>query len=173
MAGWYAARESGEKCGITVLHGVELQPAGCLYELLIYGLDDKDFFDIPRMYDLSIEEISALARERGAFISLAHPFRHGDRPDPSLYHGAEVFNRAESFHDDGMRDDASNNLAADFAAKNGLIPTCGQDFHEWRHFKGIATRFHGEVRDIHTMISKLFARDFDLMLPDGVIRPAK
>ena len=173
MAGWYAAREAGKKCGMTVLHGVEIQLTGHTCEFLVYGLDEKDFLERPRMYDMTVEELSALAKQKGLFISLAHPFRKEDRPDPSLYDGAEVFNRSESFHSDGRRDDTRNDLSAAFAAEHGLIPTCGQDFHEWGQYKGIKTRFYGEVRDMGTLIAKLRAREFDLILPDGIIRPAK
>ncbi|MBQ7160225.1 MAG: hypothetical protein IJR90_00790 [Clostridia bacterium] len=173
MAGWYAAREAAEKCGLTVIHGVEIQLKGHFCELLVYGLTEDDFRENIRMFDMTVEELSEMAKRKGLFIAIAHPFRSSDRPDPRFYQGAEIYNRAEETRFTEGFDINHNRQAAEFAEQNGLIPLCGQDFHEWAHFIGFRTRFHGEVRDVKTMIEKLLAREFDLLLPNGVVVPAK
>lgn len=161
FAGWYAAKEAGEKCGVTVLYGAEFQIKDHICEFLVYGMTDEIFLEIPRLFDFSVEQLSAFAEQNHLFIALAHPFRRQDRPDPSLYHGAEVCNG---------RLDIENDAARIFAKENRLIPICGQDFHDYEHMRGIMTRFNGEVRDSATLVEKLFARDFDLILPEGEIR---
>lgn len=173
FAGWYAAREAGEKCGVTVLHAAEFQLKDHACELLVYGMTDDMFLNNPRLFDISIEELSRFAKKNHLFITLAHPFRKDDRPDPSLYNGAEVYNGVEEIGEDEVRTPENNILSREFAKKNGLIPTCGQDFHKNYAMRGIMTRFHGEVKDMPTLVDKLLARDFDLVLLDGEVRSAK
>ena len=167
-AGWYAAREAAEKCGMAVIHGAEFKLSGFTYEMLVYGLTDEMILGIPEMYRMTEEEFDSFARENDLFVTLAHPYRHDDRPDRVIFSGAEIFNGTEWYHEDGRTTNDHNILAARYAADNGLIPTCGQDFHEKWEYHGSRTRFHGEVRDVRTMIDKLRAREFDLMLPGGV-----
>lgn len=167
FAGWYAAREAGEKYGVTVLHGAEIQFRGNYSEMLVYGIPDETMLDVPELFNLAPEEFFALARENGCFVSAAHPFRHSPRYDPSLYDGAEVFNYSESFRENNNRN------AEEFARANGLVPTCGQDFHELNAMHDVKTRFNGEVRDMRTLIDKLLARDFVLLLPEGRVLDPK
>ena len=173
FAGWYAAREAGEKCGLTVIHAAEFQLKGFASEMLVYGMTDEMFLENPRPFDMSPKDFSRFAKENGLFITLAHPFRHDDRPDPVFYNGAEVYNGVEEIGEDEVRTPEHNILARDFAAKNGLVPTCGQDFHKKYAMRGIMTRFHGEVKDSRTLVEKLFARDFDMILLDGEVRSGK
>lgn len=49
FAGLYAAKEAGERCGITVLHGAEFQLKGHMCELLVYGMTDEMFLEAPRL----------------------------------------------------------------------------------------------------------------------------
>lgn len=165
FAGWYAAKEAGERYGITVLHGAEFQLKGHMCELLVYGMTDEMFLETPRLFDLSVEELSAFAKENHLFVTLAHPFRRQDQPDTSLYHGAEICNTRISAE--------KNEEARIFAIENGLTPVCGQDFHRFEHMRGVMTRFNGEVRDNETLVDKLFARDFELIIPGGEYKRAK
>ena len=62
FAGWYAAREAGEKYGVPVLHGAEIQLNGRMCEFLVYGLPDEAYFEHPYLYELPVEEFSRTAR---------------------------------------------------------------------------------------------------------------
>ncbi len=165
FAGWYAAREAGEKCGTTVLHGAEFQIKDHICEFLVYGMTDEMFFEIPRLFDFSVEELSAFAEQNHLFVALAHPFRRQDQPDTSLYHGAEIWNGRISVE--------KNEEARVFAKTNNLVSICGQDFHAFEHMHGIMTRFNGEVKDNKTLVDKLFARDFELVIPEATKRSAE
>ena len=173
FAGRRAALAAARETGVTVIPGAEIQLSGHTCEFLVYGLQEEVFYDCRGLYKLSVDEFSRIVRSYGAFMALAHPFRHDDRPDTSLYEGAEIFNRSESFRGDGTRDDTHNDLAREFARGHGLIPLCGQDYHEYDQMRGIKTRFHGKIADAADMISLLREREFDLMLPDDEILPAK
>jgi len=166
FAGWYAAREEGEKCGITVLHGAEFELDSTDCEYLVYGVTDEMFLDIPKLYKMTLPEFSHFAEENGIFVALAHPYRRNERPDPRYYSGAEVFNGHPGH-------DAHNEMAAAFAKKHGLIPLCGQDFHFNAAMTGIKTRFYGEIKDLKALVAKLFAKDYDMLLPCGKTVRAK
>ena len=86
--------------------------------------------------------IRGTARENGFLLIQAHPFRNGMRiTPPELLDGIETFNG-------NMRHDSRNFLAAQWAARYGLLATSGSDFHEMedRARGGIFTG-----RDIRTM----------------------
>ena len=91
--------------------------------------------------------------------SIAHKFADAVRRTPGASVAAVASKSAEK--------------AAAFAEKYGLIPICGQDFHYEEAMQGIMTRFHGEVKDMKTLVSKLFAREYDMILPGNEIRSAK
>lgn len=168
FAGWNAAKAAGETHGVTVIHGAEFKFDGLPNDYLVYGMKDEMYYEIPRMFEWSPAQFSEFARKNGIFFAQAHPFRDGQiRTEPAtLLDGAEVFNSCP-YHE------ARNNLTAEWAEKNNLIPICGQDFHRYEAMLGCKTRFHGEVKDVQTMIAKLHARDYDMILPDGEIRPSK
>lgn len=168
FAGWLAAKDAGEKNGIKVLHAAEFKFDGLPNDYLVYGVTDEMYYEIPHMYTWTPAEFSQFARKNGIFFSQAHPFREGMiRTEPaSLLDGAEVLN-SHPIHE------GNNHLTFEWAKKNDLIPICGQDYHERVAMVDCKTRFHGQVEDMDTLVSKLFAREYDMIHPDGTIIPAK
>lgn len=165
--GWYAAREEGEKYGLTVLHAAEFEFKDVGAEFLCYGFKDEDFLG-NQMYRMDYATFMKFAHEKGCFVSIAHPFRREERPVPPLYDGAEIYNSHPSHLCEARNEDA-----AVFAKNYGLIPIIGQDFHFAEALKGLVTRFHGEVKDIDTLVAKLFAREYDMIVPNEFTINAK
>ena len=162
-AGWYTAKEAGEKCGVTVLHGAEFRFRESFADYIVYGMTDELYHDHPEMLDMTSAEFSVFAREHGLYFSQAHPFRNDFQCDPKYLDGIEIYN----FH---PTEDSDNHLAVEVAKKNPhLIPTCGQDFHFAEAMQGAKTRFFGKVSDMPTLIAKLRGREYEMILPDGRI----
>jgi len=166
FAGWYAARDAGKKCGVKVLHAAEFRFDESFADYLVFGMTDEMFYEFPALFLMTSAEFSVFAREHGLFFAQAHPYRNDFICDPAYLDGVEIYN----FHPDQQ---SHNELAVEWAKANNLIPLCGQDFHCAAALQDCKTRFHGEVDDIPTLISKLRARDYDLQLPDGSIITAK
>ena len=169
FAGWHTAKKAGETYGVTVLHGAEFKFDGVPNDYLVFGVTDEMYYEIPYMFTWTPERFSEFARKNNIFFAQAHPFRPNQiRTVPStLLDGAEVFNSHP------LVPYSYNDLAKVWADENHLIPLCGQDYHEKCCMVGCKTRFHGEVTDMETLKQKLFNRKFDIILPNGDIRPSK
>lgn len=150
------ARAEGERIGITVLPGAEITFDSSYNDYLVYGLTEQDFYEYPRMYEMTVEEFSAYARNKGWFFAQAHPFRNErtTRTDPRLIDGCEIYNSYEN----------DNSLSADWARENDLIPLCGQDYHHREEMKGNKTALFGEVKDSITLIKQLKNRNYKLII---------
>ena len=133
LSGYLRAKEVGERIGISVWLGAELNPS-CynvpehphypIREFLIYGLTESFVRERPEWYRDSQEEIFRTCNEQGFVMVQSHPFRLPTRPgDPEFLHGAEVFNgnpRAEN----------RNDLALQWAREHHLLEAAGDDFHQ-------------------------------------------
>ncbi len=150
------AKAVGDKIGITVLLGAEITFDSCYNDYLVYGLTEKDFYENPRMYEMTVEEFSVLARKKGLFFAQAHPFRNErtSRTDPRLIDGCEIINSYEN----------DNKLSAAWARENNLIPLCGQDYHHPEEMKGNKTAFYGEVKDTDTLIKQLRDQKYKIII---------
>lgn len=125
LAGYRAAKEAGDACGLTVLLGVELRFEGHPEDYLVYGVDRDFLIRYPHLYDMTADSFAALAKEHGLYFGQAHPYRPGlVRCDPALLDGVEGFNG-------NKRHNSHDALAQAFAAEHGLLMTSGADFHEW------------------------------------------
>ena len=125
LRGYYAAREEGERLGMTVLPGAELRFDSSPYgvnDFLILGCDEEFFLTAPRLNELSsIDELNSLLPEE-ACVVWAHPFRVGMTVmDPAPLFGIEAHN--------GMNAPFQNDLAARLAKHHGKAMTAGSDCH--------------------------------------------
>lgn len=76
LKGYYAARNEGEKLGFTVLHGAEVRFDGTINDCLIYGVDEKFFYEAPILNRLKgITELIKILPEQACVVQ-AHPFRN-------------------------------------------------------------------------------------------------
>lgn len=92
LAGYYRAKCEGDKIGVNVLMGVEINFAGSHNHYLLYGVT-KEFLDSnPELHTYGIEKVSKIAKEHGIFIIQAHPYRDGNCYPTLEYVDAVEFN---------------------------------------------------------------------------------
>ncbi|MBE6686706.1 MAG: hypothetical protein E7591_05680 [Ruminococcaceae bacterium] len=165
LSGYRTARSVGDKIGIQVLLGAEICFDCSPNDYLVYGLSEEMIYEYPELYRWSVEKFSAFAREKGLFFAQAHPFRNPRmiRTDPSLLDGAEAVNTHDTVHCTPEKD---QQRAVEWVKENKLIPLIGQDFHDAENMLGAKTAFYGDVKDSKTLIKKLFAKEFDIILPN-------
>ena len=129
VSGYRAAREEGERLGLTVLLGAELRFAGGIEDYLLFGLSPEDIPWIMERLDAGVrlDAFYPMIRESGRFVLIqAHPFREGIRCAPEAFlDGVEVYNGANANHQN------HNDLSLAFAraARPGFIQTSGSDAH--------------------------------------------
>ena len=118
------AKERGRELGLDVFCGLEYTYKGT--DFLIYGFDPEEMAQHPEIPDLKPWEFIDLARECGALVIHAHPFRLTDwsrviRLMPRRVDGYEVKNGCNTEH--------QNKMAGIFARKYGLRKFAGSDNH--------------------------------------------
>lgn len=157
LTGWRTARKAGEALGLTVLLGLELRFAGSDNDYLVYGATPELLEAHPALYELDPAAFSAFARENGLWWAQAHPFRPGLTRCPAGYlDGLEIFNG-------NRRHNSHNDLAAAYAAENGLTAIAGSDYHELEDLTGAGVRFASEVRDNASLLAALRSKNFEVV----------
>lgn len=125
---FYKTEEYGHRYGIKVFFGIEVALClkDCPYaEFLIYGAEPKFLLDNPLIYDMGQKELFELCSRNGLMLVQAHPFRkeQGHFPhDMKAVHGVEI-----NCHYRFLREEEKVRRLAE---NNGLIVTCGSDFHK-------------------------------------------
>ena len=117
---------TGRLCGagIRVYKGAELRFDECENDYLLFGWHDELLRDMPRNLKMSVVEFSKLAREDGALLIQAHPYRKKCTPAIACYlDGVEVINAHP-------RHDSHNDRAKEYAEEFGLIQLAGSDCHQ-------------------------------------------
>jgi len=123
LSGYRLAKEAGKRYDFDVFLGIELTPNETTADILIYGLTEDFLYSHPRLYELSLNELKALADKTDLLLVEAHPFRPTvTLIDPRFLHGAEVYNG-------NMRHDSQNLRAKEWARQNDLLMISGSDFH--------------------------------------------
>ncbi|MBE6595121.1 MAG: hypothetical protein E7644_04920 [Ruminococcaceae bacterium] len=133
VAEYEYTRAEGEAIGVRVLFGIEVTtdwiPEGkdCSVHLLIYGVDTDFVLQHPRMFEYTQEELYRTVHEAGGILVQAHPWRRKDRLIDTRYlDGIEI-----SCHP--LYEGTYLAPLAEIAAREGLILTCGGDFHNDTH----------------------------------------
>ena len=87
---------------------------------LLYGVTEEFLRKTPCLYALSQKELFTLCAENGVLLVQAHPFRQSPC-DPEYMHGVEI----------NCSDGDLDKIAPveEFAARHGLLVTCGTDYH--------------------------------------------
>lgn len=121
---FYAARNAGEKYGITVILGMEMRFPENSNDYLLYGIDEKD---IKALYDFTSTDYVTFYKgfkNDKNLILQAHPFRDGMvLQNPDFLDGIETFNM-HTTHNSRVA------LATRYAKQHPhFITTCGTDFH--------------------------------------------
>lgn len=125
LQGYKHVKAEGERRGIMVYRGAEIQFDEGKNDYLIFNYPDNLLKDPEEIFSMGLKTFSSLARECGALLIQAHPCRKTTRacvPAPPEYiDGVEVFNPGSLNY---------NEEALKFAEENlSLIRTEGSDYH--------------------------------------------
>ena len=123
LRGYHSAREEGEKLGFTVLSGSEVRFDNVKNDYLVYGLEERDFYELPRLNKLKGVKELIEALPDYAVVVQAHPFRNNmvvKSPKPLF--GIEAYN--------GGTDAFRNEMARIYAEHYGKAMTSGSDIHD-------------------------------------------
>lgn len=136
----------GKSRGFDVFFGWEWTFRGT--DILTYGLGKEWLLAHPEVWELSINDYCDLARESGAFLVHAHPFREAAYIDmirlfPRKVDGVEVLN--------AMRNDFENERANEYADNYGLLKVAASDNHVGRIKRYCGIKTAKRVRDMREM----------------------
>ncbi|MCQ2419551.1 MAG: PHP domain-containing protein [Clostridia bacterium] len=94
LKGYYLVCEAAAAYGIRVYRGAEVRfNQECGNDFMVYGYPDSLLADPLSVFQMGHEAFCKLARQSGAAVFQAHPFRAGCSPvDPSLIDGIEILN---------------------------------------------------------------------------------
>ena len=124
---YLAAKKAGDEIGFDVIFGIE-EHIGKGKEVLLYGITPEFLYAHPELRDCTLESISKAAREYGALVFQAHPYRNRsyvEDPDENL--PIEYLDGFESYNVCNVGDE--NERAHAYAVKNGLLEAAGSDAH--------------------------------------------
>lgn len=166
---YYEAKEAGDRIGLDVFWGYEAGSTGAI-EFLVYGLEPEWLFDHPELRHAEREVHMKIARDAGAMVIQAHPFRKRDYiPEvklfPELVHGAEVFNAGNYSREDrdaGRTISAFDEKALAYAKEYGLLMTAGSDGHSVK-MRGAGMAFKRKLADIKDFCAAVMGGEEYLM----------
>ena len=123
LEGYRQVCRAAEGTPLRVYYGAELRFRGCGNDYLLYGFPHELLAKPEEVWAMGIVRFSELAREAGALLIQAHPYRAYCLPvDPYLIDGGEGVNR----HDVHAN---HNDLAVAYGRRYGLRITGGSDCH--------------------------------------------
>ncbi len=109
--------------GIKVYKGAELRFDECYNDYLLYNYPDELLAEPEKVFRMGIAGFAPLAREAGALIIQAHPYRKPCTPAFACYlDGVEVCNRSPHHRN-------RNEMAEEYAADFRLLRLGGSDCH--------------------------------------------
>ena len=148
--GYRAVRKCAEGSGLSVFCGVEISHAGT--DFLFYGLEEEWYMNNPDIMTEPPRAFCRRARDAGALVIQAHPYRERDYIDhirlfPQDVEGVEIINGCES--------ERSNGLAKGLATAYGLLVTAGTDVH-FANQAGLAgMEFREKIKSERDFIEKI------------------
>jgi predicted metal-dependent phosphoesterase TrpH len=151
------AADFGEESGVVVLRGVEIATeAG---HMLVYGLEDDGWRELARETGaIAAQALVDFARERGAVVVAAHPFRAG-----ATSIGERTSSLAGVFAIEGFNGTATrseNAEACTFATRYELRLTGGSDAHLPGQLGRAVTQFEKRIETMADMVAELKAGRF-------------
>lgn len=109
--------------GLKLYKGAELRFDECCNDYLLYNYPDELLSRPEEVFHMGIAAFAPLAREAGALLVQAHPYRKKCTPAIACYlDGVEVCNR-------NPRHENNNERAEEYAALHRLLRTGGSDCH--------------------------------------------
>ncbi len=124
LEGYRQIKRYADRVGIRAYYGAELQFAENHNDYLLYGFSEGLLADPEKICRMGIAQFSGFAREQGALLLQAHPYRTGCVPvAPYLVDGIEAVNRHDCHQN-------RNHLALAMGQRYGMLMTSGTDFHD-------------------------------------------
>ncbi len=152
------AKDEGEKLGVTVLFSVELSLGGNHY--LLYPVTVEFLRLREDVFEMSLEDFHAHAKQHGITLIQAHPYRDGkNQPQPRYADGFEVINtnpRHENF--------TAQTIA--FAEAEQKPMTCGSDAHRVEDVGGCAILSEERITSIEQYLALLMAGKLTLSVTE-------
>lgn len=142
---------------IKILPGAEVALVESPNDYLLYGADEKFFYNNPGLFNLTLENLYKLCHKNGILLIQAHPCRAYCTPaDTQFLDGVEVYNG-------NLRHNSNNSKAYKWAAENNLIMTSGSDFHEKEDLArgGIITR--NRINSIQELVEALKSGSYEII----------
>ncbi len=121
---FHLASAYGDTVGCKVFFGAEvtMERYGGAH-LLLYGIEERFIEENPTLFDWTMEEMYRRVKELGGTLIQAHPYRKVKNLLPTRYlDGVEV-----NCHPLYGKSDFADMV--EIATENGLILTCGGDYH--------------------------------------------
>ena len=116
-------REFGARKGIKVFFGVEVTlDEQTQNDFVLFGLREQDILEAEPLFRLSLPELSAFAKEKGALLYHAHPYRRTEPADAAFLDGVEI-----NCHP--IYRTCAEQRVREYADRFGLGITCGSDYH--------------------------------------------
>lgn len=121
---FYKARKYGEKIGCRALFGIEMTMEQYpKVHMLIYGVAPELLLKYPTLFDCTQEELYKTVKAYNGLLIQAHPFRNGTTVlNTDFLDGVEI-----NCHPLYKKSYACE--LTEIAKRNGLILTCGGDYH--------------------------------------------
>lgn len=119
---YFYTRDLAKSMGLHTFFGIEVTISR--QDFLIYGLETAVLFESDRpLFEYTLAELSDFVHQRGGLLIHAHPFRSNGTPaDPALLDGYEV--NCHPLYGENF-----SKQTHEVAKRNGLLLTCGSDFH--------------------------------------------
>lgn len=159
---YLAAKKAGDEIDFDVIFGIE-EHIGGHKEVLLYGITPEFLYAHPEISDGKLETVSNAAREFGALVFQAHPYRSRDYIDEPLKNldisyldGMETFNAANP--------EEENLLAEKYAEEHGLLQCAGSDAHREVQAVRFGINSPVRIRDSFELVKVLRSGEYTLYL---------
>ncbi|MDE7262437.1 MAG: PHP domain-containing protein [Oscillospiraceae bacterium] len=123
LDGYRRVRAECAKRGLRVYKGAELRFDECCNDYLLFGYPDELLAEPEKIFRMGVAAFAPLAREAGALLVQAHPYRGRCTPAFACYlDGLEVCNSNPNHQN-------RNGRAEEYAAQHRLLRLGGSDCH--------------------------------------------
>lgn len=162
---YYKCSEQGALIGLNVILGAEIRFTENYNDYLVFGICPDDLFKAYKLLPYGIDNFYREFKTQKNIIIQAHPFRGGMQTvKTESLDGIEVFNMHPNHN-------SRIGLAAKYACENGMIATCGSDFHHYGQecLCGILTE--KPLIDSYNVAKVLLSGQYRMCIGDFLVMP--
>lgn len=164
--GYERVREEARQYGIQVILGAELRFYENNNDYLLYNFPQELLANPHQVMGMGVAAFSEAAREVGALLIQAHPFRKKCVPlAPMLLAGVEVLN-ANPRHMHHNHNDWAQKLAA--REGEAFICTAGSDCHRIEDLARSGIRSQTQPTDRQSFAALLRSGEYELIIPEDI-----